>query len=149
MADPNVRRPIFIIGCVRSGTTLLRAMMNAHPNIAIPYEAGRFSTSVREASPWTKVWTRREVQQPIEEFFSNQWTKFWKLDTDKVICQLGDGKEFRFEEILSAIYRTYAIAQGKERWGDKTPFNVCDLSELKRVFPQAKFVHIVRDGRDA
>ena len=49
---------------------------------------------------------------------------------------------------LRAIYGTYAERHGKPRWGDKTPVHVRYMSELAGVFPEARFVHLIRDGRD-
>ena len=82
------QRPIFIIGCVRSGTTLLRAMLTAHPRIAIPYEAHAFSRIVSVPSPWSHRWSRDEVTQPIEEFLAHPAVQFWKLDIAQVLAEL-------------------------------------------------------------
>jgi hypothetical protein len=52
-------------------------------------------------------------------------------------------------EAIGAIFAAYAGLQGKERWGDKTPLYMQYLPLLERTFPEARFVHLVRDGRDA
>jgi hypothetical protein len=52
-------------------------------------------------------------------------------------------------EAIAAIFETYAERQGKPRWGDKTPLYMQQLPLLERVFPDAIWVHLVRDGRDA
>ncbi len=54
-----------------------------------------------------------------------------------------------FAEAIQAIYRLYAESQGKSRFGDKTPLYLQHLDVLERAFPGARYVHIVRDGRDA
>src|SRR3546814_2786506 len=53
-----------------------------------------------------------------------------------------------YRDFVDAIFRCYADAQGKPRWGDKTPFYTPDIDIIRRVFPDAKLVHLVRDGRD-
>src|SRR3546814_17783449 len=53
-----------------------------------------------------------------------------------------------YRDFVDAIFRCYADAQGKPRWGDKTPFYTPDIDIIRRVFPDAKIVHLVRDGRD-
>lgn len=142
------RRPIFIIGCVRSGTTLLRAMLTAHPRIAIPYEAHAFSRIVSVPSPWSHRWSRAEVVGPIGEFLAHTAVRFWKLDVAQVLAELPSAASYRYGEILQAIYSAYATREGKPRWGDKTPGNSFEIHHLTAAFPDAQFVHITRDGRD-
>jgi len=55
---------------------------------------------------------------------------------------------FIFSDLLEVVYRTLARKRGKSRWGDKTPFNTFNMRELIKAFPNAQFIHIVRDGRD-
>ncbi len=52
-------------------------------------------------------------------------------------------------EAIAAIYETYAAERGKPRWGDKTPMYMRHLPLLERLFPDAQYVHLIRDGRDA
>ena len=52
-------------------------------------------------------------------------------------------------EAIAAVYAAYAGAHGKPRWGDKTPMYMQNLRLLERLFPEALFVHLIRDGRDA
>ena len=52
-------------------------------------------------------------------------------------------------EAIAAIFETYAEHEGKPRWGDKTPLYMQQLPLLERLFPDAIWVHLVRDGRDA
>jgi hypothetical protein len=50
---------------------------------------------------------------------------------------------------IAAVYETYAARHGKSRWGDKTPMYMQQLPLLERLFPDAHYVHLIRDGRDA
>ncbi|HEY3017702.1 MAG TPA: sulfotransferase, partial [Gaiellaceae bacterium] len=50
---------------------------------------------------------------------------------------------------IATVYAVYAEEQGKQRWGDKTPMYMQNLRLLDRLFPDALFVHLIRDGRDA
>ena len=142
------RGPIFLVGCERSGTTLLRAMLNAHPRIAIPYEARRFSQAISWPSPWDYVFSREEVVIAVEEFLINRKVRFWQLEKAAVLEELGVSETCRYPDLLRAIYRAYAKREGKPRWGDKTPANTFEVPRLIRAFPEAQFLHIVRDGRD-
>ena len=145
---PCQQRPIFVIGCVRSGTTLLRAMLNAHPNIAIPYEAHTFSRIISTKAPWSHRWSRAEVMVPIEEFLGHPAVQFWKLEQNRVVAELAPAASYGYREIVQAVYSAYAKREGKVRWGDKTPGNVFEMRPVSRAFPDAQFVHITRDGRD-
>src|SRR5262249_31553563 len=49
---------------------------------------------------------------------------------------------------IAAVYETYAAVRGKSRWGDKTPMYMQRLPLLERLFPDARYVHLIRDGRD-
>lgn len=140
--------PIFIIGCERSGTTLLRAMLNAHPNIAIPYEAHQFSKIFSTPQPWDGAWSSDQVAGPVMEFLRQPKPAQWGLTKEVVLEELGTSATFRVSDILRGIYRAYARQHGKARWGDKTPSNTFELPFLIREFPDAQFIHIVRDGRD-
>jgi hypothetical protein len=146
----NHDRPIFVAGCDRSGTTLLRAMLTAHPHIAIPYEGAQFKHVLpRDVSRrWRRVWTRADAEDVVESFLAQPKVQFWNLTQDAVLRELGDGDSLRFADILAAAFRAYARREGKPRWGDKTTKNTFDLERIARAFPDAQFVHIVRDGRD-
>ena len=71
----------------------------------------------------------------------------WEVDPGDVRARLRPGMSVG--EAIGAVYETYAAARGKPRWGDKTPMYMQHLGLLERLFPQALYVHLVRDGRDA
>src|SRR5204863_74419 len=70
----------------------------------------------------------------------------WDVPVDEVRARLRPG--MRLGEAIAAVYETYAARHGKSRWGDKTPMYMQRLPMLERLFPDARFVHLVRDGRD-
>ena len=71
----------------------------------------------------------------------------WEVDPEEVRARLRPGMSAG--EAIGAVYETYAAARGKARWGDKTPMYMQHLGLLERLFPDALYVHLVRDGRDA
>src|SRR2546421_1352497 len=71
----------------------------------------------------------------------------WKVPLDKVRARLHDGMPIG--AALGTVYAVYAEERGKPRWGDKTPMYMQNLRLLERLFPDALFVHLIRDGRDA
>lgn len=133
--------PFFIVGSARSGTTFLRLTMNAHPQVAVPPES-RFITELHEG--------RDEVD--VDEFLDRlaQHKRFaaWELPIGSVREKLSGRTRVGYAEAISAAYLAYAEAQGKQRWGDKTPRYVENIPELASLFPEARFIHLIRDGRD-
>jgi hypothetical protein len=118
-----VRGPIFIIGAMGSGTTLLRLMLDSHRTIAVPHETGfmRSYNAMRFVPfKWTgRGWARRlgwsdeELDEELRHFFDRIFTRY--------------------------VERT-----GKQRWGEKTPFHTWHILNIQRLFPDSVFVAIVR-----
>ena len=133
--------PFFIVGSARSGTTLLRVILNAHPNVTVPPES-RFVT---------ELW-RHSSEVSAERFLSalEQHRQFqsWNLPIEAVRTELNDRETVPYAVAIEAVYAAYAKRVGKERWGDKTPRYVEHIPFISELFPQARFVHLVRDGRD-
>jgi hypothetical protein len=118
-----MQRPIFILGTMRSGSTLFRLILDAHPNIAISEETGFMGAlAANKAIPnW-------------------RYGREWYDRLGWCEQELDD----RLREFYSGMFERYAAAQGKSRWGDKTPFHFRHIEEMARVFPEAVLVAIVR-----
>ena len=117
------RGPIFIIGAMGSGTTLLRLMLDSHEHIAIPHETGfmraynamRFIPFKWTGRRWARRmgWSDEELDAEVSAFFDR-------------------------------IFRRYADEHGARRWGEKTPLHAWHITAMQRLFPDAQFVAIVR-----
>jgi hypothetical protein len=115
--------PVFVVGSMRSGSTMLRLILDSHPCIAVPPETGFMgAVAATKRIPEWKLgdgwyerlgWTEAEVDERLREFY--------------------DG-----------MFRRYAAEQGKPRWGEKTPFHTLHMAQMARLFPDATFVGIVR-----
>jgi hypothetical protein len=130
----------FIVGVARSGTTLLRLMLDAHPALAIPGET-HFLVSLLQQQP-----------QSGDEFLtivtsSETWENM-AMDADALRACLARLDGFSLAEATRSLYRLYASRFGKTRWGDKTGRYLNKMTALQRLLPEACFVHIIRDGRD-
>lgn len=115
--------PIFVLGSMRSGSTMLRLILDSHENIAIGAETG-FMGAVAAAKTipgWRngKDWYTRLG-----------WTE--------------DELDIRLREFYAGMFQRYAGSQGARRWGDKTPFHTSHANHMAKVFPDAVFVGIVR-----
>jgi hypothetical protein len=147
MSEPV--RPIFVVGCPRSGTTLLQVMLHAHPRIAIPPET-RFLMQVYDA--------RRDFGDLREEanrralatwVVGRKKTRFADLGLDggRITEQIVAGPP-TLGSALGIILRAYAERFDKPRWGDKRPGYFQRIPALLRMFPDAQIVQVIRDGRD-
>ncbi|MGH8869665.1 MAG: sulfotransferase family protein [Actinomycetes bacterium] len=141
-------RPIFVVGCPRSGTTLLQVMLHAHPRIAIPPETRFVVHAYRERQRFgdlTVESNRRELARWLTERREGKF-RVLKLDADEVADQIMAGPP-TLGSAVGIVLRAYANRFGKPRWGDKRPGYWQDVDVLLRLFPDAQIVHIVRDGR--
>lgn len=138
--------PIFIMGTQRSGTTLLRLILNAHSKIAIPEEA-RFLTPLLKNKYLEKNFSGDSMQNLISYLSSNEQFKLWNYDSRPFLAELAHKNEISLHELIGAMFSSYCSAEGKTIWGDKSLFfSAIDI--LGSLFPKSRFIHIVRDGRD-
>ena len=132
--------PFFIVGSARSGTTLLRLMLNAHPEVGIPPES-RFITELYDG--------RDEVDTSafLTALAAHKRFKLWGLPIEAVTEALPPGRA-AYAVAAGAPFAAWAQRRGKPRWGDKTPRYVEHVPLLARLWPGARFVHLIRDGRN-
>ena len=137
-----------IVGAPRSGTTLLRLMLDSHPELAIPPETGFLELATKLRGRGDKLRERffsALISYPIE---SPSWPDF-DIPEEVFRTALTEISPFSIADGYRAFYRLYASRFGKSRWGDKTPLYCMNLPTIRSVLPEARFVHIIRDGRDA
>ena len=139
--------PFFIIGSGRCGTTLLRLLIDAHPRICIPPESHIFSRFSKIFHYYKDLGNETTLRLFINDLLNDVWIQSWQFDTtvDEVISLL-PGRSIT--DCINTIFHLYAKRRGKSRWGDKTPSHISYIKEILELFPQALFIHLVRDGRD-
>ncbi|MBG0813529.1 sulfotransferase [Planomonospora sp. ID82291] len=142
-------RPIFVIGCPRSGTTMLRLMLHAHPRIAVPPET-RFTVpgyyyrfafgDLREEPNRRRLgrWIVRDGDTGFEEL---------GLDGDRFVEDVVVGPP-TLGSAIGIAFRSYAARYGRPRWADRRSGHHHQVGVIRRLFPDAQFVHLIRDGRD-
>jgi Sulfotransferase family len=136
-----VAPPLIVLGVGRSGTTLLRVMLDRNTTLAIPYESFFVPQLAHRHG------SRPELDEFLDDLGRLRTLYDWGIAPDDVRPRLREGMST--PEAIAAIFETYAERQGKARWGDKTPLYMQQLPLLERIFPDALWVHLVRDGRDA
>ena len=165
----------FLVGVTRSGKTLLRLMLDSHPELTIPPEthfvprlAQRFGwgTDGRkpaaanffasffsyEGIPYVLYTRRPDIADPVELFLNTLkafyiWRDF-HLDEDVLRSHLRLLEPFDLSEGVRIFYKLYAERFGKTRWGDKTPEYSVWMGLVHGLLPEARFIHMIRDGRD-
>ncbi len=148
-SEPNLsERPIFIFGSARSGTSLLSRIVGAHPRIAIPFESHLYNTFY----PWLKYYgdlnLAKNRERLVDDILSTEVMRDWYPRPDRQLT-LEAINRFDFHGVIDALMRTWTRSEGKERWGEKTPWHIFYWREIMSGFPQAQVIHIVRDGRDS
>jgi hypothetical protein len=136
-----VTPPLILLGVSRSGTTLLRVVLDRSPGLAIPDE-----------SFFVPLLARRHGKTAERDAFLDDVARLptlrdWGLAPGDVAAFLRP--DMPTGEAIAAIFEVYAAKAGKPRWGDKTPMYMRHLVLLERLFPDAQYVHLIRDGRDA
>lgn len=136
-----------IVGAARSGTTLLRLMLDAHPHVAIPPETGFLTPVLSLRGPgaalrhtFFHVLTHYPPEASAWHDFGLPAADFWR--------ELSAIEPFTTAAGLRCFYRAYADRFGKPRWGDKTPVYGQHMRAIEQLLPEAHFIHLIRDGRD-
>ncbi|GAA2425727.1 sulfotransferase [Actinomadura vinacea] len=142
-------RPLFVIGCPRSGTTLLQLMLHSHPRIAIPAENRFLLAAYASRCDFGDLGDRNNRRALAEWITGREAGRFTDLGLDaaEVAAEIVDGPP-SLGSALDIVFRAYARRFGKSRWGDKRPGYFQHVDVLLRMFPDAQFIHLIRDGRD-
>ncbi len=144
----TVKKQIFIVGTQRSGTTLLRLILNAHSRIAIAREAGFLVPLLKK-----KYVTTGFTGAFLKAFYNNYLSSKSDIQSSyayytEFFTQLDPEERISLRELVTGLFSTYCRGEGKSIWGNKTPSFLRKIDILYRLFPDALFIHIVRDGRD-
>lgn len=144
-----IQNPVFIIGTERSGSNLMRFLLNAHPNIAIPHPPH----IMRDFSSFLEVYDdlsedknfaalAADVAGTVNRHFA-PWT--FTVSAQDI---LNRAPKRSLYGLYTALYELYLEHSGKQRWGCKSTFMHRHIDEILAIHPQACFVHLVRDPRD-
>lgn len=140
--EPN-RPPVpFIVGVGRSGTTMLRLMLDAHPELAIPPETHFVPDLIEAIEEGSSPAQAVEVMQRVR-----QWGDL-QIEPQEALERFEALDDFNAATALRAFYAIYAERQQKPRWGEKTPAYVRKMRLISKTLPEARFIHVIRDGRD-
>ncbi len=148
MTNPqrDASAPFFIVGAQRSGTTMLRLMLNAHSALCVPFESGFITEFAAKAHQYGDLSQPENAARLLDAIAQHPLAKKGGHVKDRAAIL---AKPIRtYADLVDAIFTTYAQGESKRYWGDKTPSYVTELDVLCNVFPNARVIHMVRDGRD-
>lgn len=147
-------RPFFIVGTPRSGNTLLRRVLLAHPRLHVPPENFALRHSIRLFRQYRRLMRWEQlVELLLAEFRRPPFSDNWELGDLRPLAgrlkELPTG-ERSLAALLHGLYALHAETHGKAgaRWGDKTPSNIYCLHRLPAVFPDARVIFLMRDPAD-
>lgn len=145
-----MKPPIFIIGSPRSGTTLFRLMITAHPAIVVPPECGFAVWWATKYGDWSASDIETRTDEFLRDLQGARKFETWEMDMGALKAEIRAQVPGSYAALVSLVYEAYGQQKGRtfERWGDKNNFYLNHIPELHGIFPQAQFLHIVRDGRD-
>lgn len=139
--------PIFVVGCDRSGTTLLRLMLDAHRNLCIPNESD-FIVELWQSRPrYGNCTSSAELDAFMRDLSAIRRYRLWGINDSEVRQHL-NGHRGSFASLINGVFHAFAQREGKRRWGDKTPRYTVALPVIAALFPHACVIHLIRDGRD-
>lgn len=144
---------LFIVGRGRSGTTLLQTMLDANPHVILPLES-RLIIFLKKKYLHVKLWTPKLIEEFIIDLYKEkEFNASWNVDKEglqKTIHSYPLNK-LNFQVLCKIVYLSYPSPFKKTNFlliGDKKPLYSIFINEIREVFPQARFIHLIRDYRD-
>jgi Sulfotransferase family len=135
-----------LVGCGRSGTTLIRNVLDSHPDLAVTHEAHFVGPLARERRRF-EAEGGLLVDPFLKALYKDENFVRQGVDRSMLAESLHQDRPPDYAEGVRRVFATYAAVQGKPLYGDKTPGSVSHMNVLAPLFPESRFIHIIRDGR--
>jgi hypothetical protein len=141
--------PFFILANPRSGSSLLRLMLNNHELITVPPECG-FLIWLKKLYENSDLSNPEVLNSFATDLFNSRKFKTWGVTYESILAKLHLKKYHNYAELALSIYDLYAEVnqKGSILFGDKNNYYTRHISEILEIFPKSKFLHLIRDGRD-
>lgn len=149
LAPPAVAfPPTFLFGMERSGTTLLSMMVGAHPQIAVPLATtGMWLDFAARLDGFNQLASRDDVLRLVDEIRAHERIRLWDAPLDR--AYLLENLPLRdYGAVVARFHAEYARAKGKPYWANVDIATLDSMDVVNGWFPHARFLHIIRDGRD-
>ncbi|NAO98478.1 hypothetical protein FRY77_21005 [Halomonas sp. MG34] len=139
----------FILGNPRSGTSLLRLMLNSHPGILAPPECG-FLLWLTDSYINNTVYSEESLLRFSKDVFNCRKFETWGVSERDILSQLLITRPCSYLELATSVYLAYAKKQKRSpsMIGDKNNHYIKEIEKINKFHPHAKKIFIIRDGRD-
>lgn len=148
----SYKSPFFILGNPRSGTTLLRLMLNSHSRIIVPPESGfmQWWHSKYQGVSEEDLMNGSILNSIIKDVLSSKKIESWGIEFNDLYDITIENKPKNYAEFCLSVYGLYGRKQNKidAFIGDKNNYYIHHLDTIGKIYPNAKYIHLVRDGRD-
>lgn len=147
----NQSSPVFIVGHARSGTSMTVRLLRKYLQIAFGTESQFIVRFYQQLHRYGNLKDDRNLQRLVDDILKERWFQRcyhrleFQTDSKSILAEV---KDRTYRGVLEAVFGQLCQHLGMNRWGDKTPEYLLDLPVLLKLFPDAKFIHVVRDGRD-
>lgn len=151
MFEPQHIPIFFIIGRPRSGTTLIRTLFDAHPNVKIPWEC-QYIVNLYPKYGNISEWTKETLNSFYEDLLVQWQFRLWTVDKQILKEEILEQEGYNdYATICKVVHNNFRSLYKKKEllyFGDKNPGYSIYISRLKKIFPEARFIYILRDYRD-
>ncbi len=148
----NENGPFFILANPRSGSSLLRIICDSHPNICIPPESGFMEWWYLKYQKWSisDSINPHTIDVFIRDLLTSKKFETWQFNIEVFKNIIRNELPKNYAELIACVYLSFGKQRGKEVtvWGDKNNYYIHKTEILNKLYPNAKYIHLVRDGRD-
>ena len=141
-----MRAPVFLVGCPRSGTTLLQRLLDAHPLVAVAPETHFIRRFWIPRHKYGALADETSFRRLLDDFVAMPEFADMKLDPEQFTAAARRG-ERTVPALFDLLLRSFAERRGARIVGEKTPNHLLYMTILESFFRGARFVHIIRDPR--
>lgn len=134
--------PVFVVGCERSGTTLLAVLLGRHSALAMTPETHFFRLVGKR-----RKGRGESHEELLRRFYANRTSAELGLDA-AALAQRFATRSAGYPSLLRSVMEEFAANDGKPRAGEKTPLHLLNVAAIVEWYPEARIICILRDGRD-
>ncbi|WP_452231458.1 sulfotransferase family protein [Lacinutrix sp. MEBiC02595] len=141
----------YILGNPRSGTSLLRLILNSHSQITVPPECGFLLWLEPKYKSWNATNLNAiDINAFVQDVQQSKKFETWNVSSQTIINSIEEEQPVNYAALAQCVYRSYASLEGKNPLfiGDKNNYYIHHLQELDAIIPNSFAIHLIRDGRD-
>ncbi|SRX75398.1 sulfotransferase family protein [Aequorivita antarctica] len=144
--------PFFILANPRSGSSMLRIVCESHSQLCVPPESGFMEWWYPKYKTWQASDNRDQIKINlfVKDILSSKKIETWHLDSEFLFKMIEKENPRNYAEIIALVYISFGLKSNKDLkvWGDKNNYYLHKTILLNKIYPKAKFIHLIRDGRD-